>query len=492
MKSSYLSIGTLSLALIFAGCGQQAEQAKPAEQPKKAEQAAPAAPAAAAKKVDFVKDIQPIIEEQCLVCHRAGHAAGEVQLDTKAAALKPSGTGNCIIPGNPGKSTFYTTAVLPADDEGLMPPKKKGGPMPKDKIELIKLWIEQGAAWPDGVVCKMKAKAEADPAAEKALETTTAIHKNIVAKLDVKDAAQMKEYSVMIPGSDVSFSMVPIPAGEFTMGSPDGEAGHKAEEGPQHQVKISPFWMGKHLVTWNEYELFMLPEEEKKTRSAHKTDAEADKVADAIARPSQPYVDMTFGMGRDGFPAISMTQHGASQYCKWLSAKTGQYYRLPTEAEWEYACRAGTKTAYFFGDDASKLGDYAWFAKNSGGASKKIGQKKANPWGLFDMHGLLWQWTLDQQLPYSKDAQTDPWVKPSKPYPHATRGGSWQNEPDRLRAAARYGSDPSWKVQDPQLPKSIWYHTDAQFVGFRIVRPLAVPAPEVVHGYWHSGVEKGD
>ncbi|MBI5688053.1 MAG: SUMF1/EgtB/PvdO family nonheme iron enzyme [Verrucomicrobia bacterium] len=471
MKSSYLSIGTMSLALAFAGNGQAAD-----------------------KKVDFVKDIQPIIEEQCVTCHRAGHAAGDVALDTKAAALKASGAGKNITPGNPAKSTFYTTTVLPADDDGLMPPKSKGGPLSKEKIALIKLWIEQGAEWPDGVVCKIKAKAASaeDAAAEKAVATTAEIHKRIVAKLDVKDAAQMKEYSVTIPGSDVTFTMVPIPGGEFTMGSPDNEPGHKKEEGPQRTVKISPFWMEKNLATWNEYELFMLQEEEKKTRAAHKTDPEGDKVADAMARPSQPYVDMTFGMGRDGFPAISMTQHAASQYCKWLSAKTGQYYRLPTEAEWEYACRAGTKTAYFFGDDASKLGDYAWYVKNCGGATKKVGLKKPNPWGLYDMHGLLWQWTLDQLQPYTKDAQTDPWVKPTKPYPHATRGGSWQNEADRCRSAARYGSDPSWKVQDPQLPKSIWYHTDAQFVGFRVVRPLTVPPPEQLHHLWHSGVEKGD
>jgi len=327
---------------------------------------------------------------------------------------------------------------------------------------------------------------------EKAVAVTEAIHKKITSKPDVKDAAQMKEYSVTIPGSDEKFTMVPIAAGEFTMGSPDSEPGHKSEEGPQHTVKVSPFWMGKHLVTWNEYELFMLPEEEKKTRATRKTDAEADKVADAIARPSQPYVDMTFGMGRDGFPALSMTQHAASQYCKWLSAKTGQFYRLPTEAEWEYACRAGTKTAYFFGNDPSKLDDYAWCSINCGGATKKVGQKKPNPWGLYDMHGLLWQWTLDQQMPYTKDPQTDPWVKPTKLYPNAARGGSWQDEPELLRSAARRGSDPMWKVQDPQLPKSIWYFTDAQFVGFRIVRPLAVPPAKEIHHYWHSGVENGD
>src|SRR3989441_10422357 len=159
--------------------------------------------------------------------------------------------------------------------------------------------------------------------------------------------------------------MAPIPGGEFVRASPNSETRRKPDEGPQHQVRISPFWMGRCEVTWNEYELFMYPDEERRMRAAEPTDESGDKLADAVTHPSKPYVEMSFGMGKDGYPAISMTQHAANKYCQWLSAKTGHFYRLPTEAEWEYACRAGTKTAYSWGNDPSVVTNYAWFEKNS-------------------------------------------------------------------------------------------------------------------------------
>jgi formylglycine-generating enzyme required for sulfatase activity len=204
---------------------------------------------------------------------------------------------------------------------------------------------------------------------------------------------------------------------------------------------------------------------------------------------------MSFGMGKDGYPAISMTQHAANKYCHWLSAKTGHFYRLPTEAEWEYACRAGTKTTFSFGDDISKLGEYAWFEKNADFKYQKIGKKKPNTWGLYDMYGNVVEWCLDQyDTDYFKKlgmaTAVDPWVKATKPYPHAVKGGSWDDPGDRCRSAARRGSDRAWKMQDPQLPKSIWYHSDAQWVGFRLVRPLKVPSAEELNKYWNSGVEK--
>lgn len=322
------------------------------------------------------------------------------------------------------------------------------------------------------------------------------IHERIVSKNTVSREEEMTIYTNTIPGTRVTYVMVPIKGGEFTMGSPASEADRKEDEGPQHKVKISPFWMGQCEVTWNEYELFMYPDEERRTRATVPTDADGDKLADAITHPSKPYVEMSFGMGKDGFPAISMTQHAANKYCQWLSAKTGQFFRLPTEAEWEYAARAGTTTAYYFGDDPAALKDYGWFEENSDFKYQKVGKKKPNPWGLFDMAGNVVEWVLDQYdaelyAPRASNPVTiDPWNRATKPYPHSVRGGSWDDQAFMLRSAARRGSDRSWKMQDPQLPKSVWYFSDAQFVGFRIVRPLKVPPPEEMQKYWSSGVER--
>ncbi len=322
------------------------------------------------------------------------------------------------------------------------------------------------------------------------------IQARIVANTTNKVPGDMQPYTNTIPGTRVSYAMVPIPAGEFTMGSPESEANRKPDEGPQVKVKISPFWMGQCEITWNEYELFMYPDEEKRTRGAVPTDAAGDKLADAITHPSKPYVEMSFGMGKDGYPAISMTQHAANKYCQWLSAKTGHFYRLPTEAEWEYAARAGTTTARFFGDDESKLSEYAWYEQNSDFKYQKVGRKKPNPWGLYDIYGNVVEWVLDQYDPetYKQSAAkgeiVDPWNRATKPYPHAVRGGSWDDEANRCRSAARRGSDRTWKMQDPQLPKSIWYFSDAQWVGFRIVRPLRVPPSEEMQKCWTSGVER--
>jgi formylglycine-generating enzyme required for sulfatase activity len=322
------------------------------------------------------------------------------------------------------------------------------------------------------------------------------IHARIAAKQTVANESDLKAYTNTIPGTRVSFALVPIPGGELVMGSPDNEPGRKPDEGPQHKVKISPFWMGQREVTWNEYELFMYPDEERRTRATIPTEAAGDKLADAVTHPSKPYVEMSFGMGKDGFPAISMTQHAANKYCQWLSAKTGQFYRLPTEAEWEYAARAGTTTAYFFGDDKAKLGEYAWFEINSDFKYQKVGKKKPNPWGLYDIYGNVVEWVLDQydsdfyQQCAGNGGIVDPWNKAAKPYPHAVRGGSWDDEATMCRSAARRGSERAWKMTDPQLPKSVWYFSDAQFVGFRIVRPLKVPPPEQMQKYWTSGVER--
>ena len=325
--------------------------------------------------------------------------------------------------------------------------------------------------------------------------TVASIRELILKNLKEQAEADMKAYTTTVPGTKVKFTMNAIPGGEYVMGTPDAEKGRNADEGPAHKVRVEPFWMGRYEVTWDEYEMFMFQDEERKFKDTLPTDPYVDKISDAVTRPSKPYTEMSFGMGKESFPAISMTQHAANKYCQWLSAKTGQFFRLPTEAEWEYACRAGTTTAYSFGDDASKLGDYACFEDNGDLKYAKIGSKKPNPWGLFDMHGNVAEWCLDQYDPKAYEASgsgvaVSPWVKAAKAYPLAVRGGSWNDPAPLLRSGARRGSDRDWKMRDPQLPKSVFYFTDAPFVGFRLVRPLKVPTAEELYKYWNNGVEK--
>jgi formylglycine-generating enzyme required for sulfatase activity len=445
---------------------------------------------AAIRRIDFEKDIQPLLEFNCVSCHHEGHAKGELRLDNRGGAFKGGESGPGIVPGDTLKSLVLTSTTLPSDDEKLMPPKNKGGPLLKEEIDLLRQWITQGASWPEEIQLTQKKKEEAGG---DEVANVAAIHKLIMSKSPALTEAQMKTYTNTVPGSRTPYTMVAIRSGEFLMGSPTAEAGRGDDEGPQHKVKISPFWMGQCEVTWNEYEMFMFPDQERKFKDEIATDPYVDKISDAVARPTKPYVEMSFGMGKDGYPAISMTQHAANKYCEWLSAKTGEFYRLPTEAEWEYACRAGTTSAYFFGNDASQLGQYAWFEKNSDFKYQKVGRKKPNPWGLYDMHGNVAEWCLDQYYPNFEKLLSmvqDPWEKQTTPYPQVARGGSWDDTADKLRSSARRGSDKSWKQQDPQLPKSIWFLTDAQFIGFRIVRPLKIPSADEMQRYWNNGVER--
>lgn len=299
-------------------------------------------------------------------------------------------------------------------------------------------------------------------------------------------AETMKPYTEQISQTEVTFEMVPIPGGVLTMGSPATEADRQDDEGPQIKVEIEPFWMGKHEVTWDEYDIWSYNLDIQRRKLTNAALTEFDGAADAVTRPTKPYTDMTFGMGHDGYPAICMTQLAAKMYCRWLSEKTGRFYRLPTEAEWEYACRAGTTTAYSFGDDPADLDDYAWHYENSDEKYQRIGKKKPNRWGLHDMHGNVAEWVLDQYIPdrysqFSKKALVNQYellAVPTILYPRVVRGGSWDDDPDALRSAARVASEAEWKIRDPQIPKSIWYLTDALHVGFRVVRPLRVPSAE--------------
>lgn len=287
-------------------------------------------------------------------------------------------------------------------------------------------------------------------------------------------------YIQNIPGVNVEFEMKAINGGEFMMGSNSAEAGHKKDEAPAHSVNVSPFWMSAHEVTWDIYELFVYQDFDQ-TKSLG---------VDAVSRPSKPYLDMTFGMGKEGHPAVGMTQYNALQFCKWLYTRTGVFYRLPTEAEWEFACRAGSQTPYSFGNDTTALSDYAWYKSNSQEKTHTVGTKKPNQWGLYDMHGNVAEWTLDQYIPdyYSQTSATanNPLSKSTELYPQSVRGGSFEDESSDLRSAARRGSDPSWKRIDPQIPKSNWWFPEAPFIGIRLVRPLIQPSQEEIDYFYNQ------
>jgi len=286
-----------------------------------------------------------------------------------------------------------------------------------------------------------------------------------------------KGYKETIPDSKVSFEMVPIPGGTFLMGSPKDEKGRDKDEGPQHPVTIHPFWMGNHEVTWDEFDIYR---KELGVEHPEQNDMKLKENPDAITGPTPPYVDESYGHGRDGgFPAICMTQHAAMEYCRWLSKKTGKVYRLPTEAEWEYACRAGTKTAYFFGDDPKDLGEYAWYEATSEETTHKVGTKKPNAWGLYDMYGNILEWCLDHYKPndyalFPLDKTTIcPVILPTETrFSHVCRGGSWADKAEQCRSARRRGSDKNWLKSDPQRPQSIWWLTKVDYVGFRIARAV--------------------
>lgn len=316
----------------------------------------------------------------------------------------------------------------------------------------------------------------------------------------------LQDYSRAVPGTEVSFEMVAIPGGEFSMGSsPDEEHGQENEQ-PQVRVRIQPFWMGKHEVTWAEYHEFM----KLSSFFEHFDDAGIRQInkenkVDAVTAPSKLYdPSFTYETGDDPQqPAVSMTQYAAKQYTKWLSLLTGEFYRLPTEAEWEYACRAGTDTAYSFGDDPADLTDYGWYYENSQDAyqTSQVAKLKANAWGLYDMHGNVGEWTLDAYTAdhYAKFAgrkvDAEELVNwPTKLYPRVIRGGSWYDEdPALLRSAVRRGSnDDEWRSYDPNRPKSPWWFAsdEGQTVGFRLMRPATPPPRSEWNKYWDADVDK--
>jgi formylglycine-generating enzyme required for sulfatase activity len=298
-------------------------------------------------------------------------------------------------------------------------------------------------------------------------------------------AQKFPAYTQRIQGTDVRFEMMAIPQGVFSMGSAPNEQGRESDEGPVHPVQIDSLFVGKYEVTWELFELFL---NENKGLFTDLQDA-TKKQIDAISRPTPPFEDPSIGMGKDGFPVINVSPYAVLTFCKWLSAITGRFYRLPTEAEWEYICRAGGTSMYHFGDDKAQLKDYAVYFENSEGGYAPVGSKKPNRWGIFDMHGNVSEWTLDQYeegyyLQFADSLVVNPWNIPRSLHPRVFRGGSWDDDPEDLRSAARMKSGVYLQRNDPQIPKSFWWYTDAPHIGFRLVSPAKQPTPEKAKKFW--------
>ncbi|AUB80399.1 formylglycine-generating enzyme family protein [Candidatus Thiodictyon syntrophicum] len=213
-------------------------------------------------------------------------------------------------------------------------------------------------------------------------------------------------------------TMVPIPAGRFSMGCQEGEQGCEANEKPAHWVQVAAFELGKYEVTFDEWDA-----------------CAAD--GGCTQKPGDE------GWGRGRRPVINVSWDDAQHYVTWLSRKTAKPYRLPSEAEWKYAARAGTQTPWSFGDDEKATGDYAWFGGNAGDKTHPVGEKRANPWGLYDMHGNVYEWVQDNLHKDYQGAPMDgrPWVDTTG-VRRVLRGGCWAGEALLLRSAYRNRHDP--------------------------------------------------
>jgi len=303
---------------------------------------------------------------------------------------------------------------------------------------------------------------------------------------------EFESFTEQIPNSSVSFSMIAIPGGIFKMGSPAGEPFRKDDEGPVRDVEISPFFMAEVEVTWDEYLAFYAQTSvEGKSTDTQKMRSGMTASADAISGATPPYGQPDQGWGMGQRPAISFSFHAAETYCKWLSQVTGKTYRLPTETEWEYACRGGTTTPYFFPGDPQKfqktgmkarlskndttvINSYIIYKANSPSKTQTPDLVKPNPFGLKNMTGNVAEFCSDWYQPDAYSLYPEGLIKdpkgPESGDERVIRGGSFLDMAGSLRSAARsFTRTGEWLRTDPQMPKSIWWYSDCFHVGFRVV-----------------------
>lgn len=321
------------------------------------------------------------------------------------------------------------------------------------------------------------------------------------------DGGYMVPYTMTIPGTDITIDMVPVPGGSFAMGSPESEADRGDDEGPQFQVAVDPMWVAKTETSWAQYKeymrLYAIFKEFEADGTRPITD---DNKVDAITAPTELYdPSFTYEYGEDPEqPAVTMTQYAAQQFTKWLSAVTGSQYRLPTEAEWEYAARAGSQSAFYWGDDADAIDENAWYFDNADSGALPVGSKAPNAFGLHDMHGNVAELTVNAHTDdYSEFKAKEPinatevlsWPEASSGV--VARGGGWEHDPEQLRSASRLVTeDEVWKEEDPNYPKSPWWFTSdpSRQVGFRIFRSYKPLDKDLIAKFWDTTSDevKGD
>ena len=294
----------------------------------------------------------------------------------------------------------------------------------------------------------------------------------------------LENYEETVLGDQKIIKMRAIASGNYAMGSMDGGFQNKGVQSPQYEVYVDAFWMSEKEISWEIYQEFLYRE-----KDHIRADDYGDLVLeiDGLSAATMPYVNFNV----TNHPVIDVTQYAASMFCKWLSAKTGRFYRLPTEAEWEYACRAGTTEPYSF--DPNLIDDYAWYADNSQGTFHPSGLKKPNSFGLYDMHGNVAEWVLDHYDPKGYDTALDSghfFLRKESLYPRVFRGGSWRDPKEVLRSSERNHSSPKLKQRDPQLPKSLWWHTDAPHIGFRVVRSNKILNLDEMNLYWGNPIKE--
>ena len=303
---------------------------------------------------------------------------------------------------------------------------------------------------------------------------------------------EFRSFKEQIPRSTVSFNMIAIPGGKYQMGSPENEPFRKNDEGPVKEVEISPFFIAEIEVSWNEYLAFYAQTAaEGRSSDTEGSRKKSNTDVDAISGATPPYGQPDQGWGMGQRPVISASFHAAETYCRWLSSVTGKTYRLPTEAEWEYACRGGTNTPYFFPGDPKKfektglraklsrndttvINTYIMYKGNSTSKTQTPDKVNSNPFGLRNMAGNVAEFCSDWYQPDTYSKYSDGIIKdpkgPESGNEHVIRGGSFGDMAGSLRSAARaYTRTDAWLKTDPQMPKSIWWYSDCFFVGFRVV-----------------------